>query len=312
MPRRHGAARRPARCSRSCSARARMRRARPRAQKLLNWGFQAFDTVRLYQSGKQVIDAAGLEGRRAGRAGRLSRRPLPHPAEGQGGQARGHDAGGGAAGGADRRGPARGHGQGRARRQAGRRVSDDRARGRAAPRAASAAPGTASGYGSRNEAAACDDDPLVYLNGKYLPVSRRRRSRCSTAASSTATASTSWCPSTGASRSACRSISRGCSAASTASASPTRTPRAVGVDHPRARRAPAVRRPGRVFPGDSRRRPSATTRSPRASADGVHDEQPAAAAVARAGGQRRRLRHRRRQPLAAVRHQDDLARSATC
>ena len=33
------------------------------AQKLLNWGFQAFDTVQLYQSGKPVTDAARVEGR---------------------------------------------------------------------------------------------------------------------------------------------------------------------------------------------------------------------------------------------------------
>ena len=35
----------------------------PKAQKLLNWGFQAFDTVQLYQSGKQVTTLRVWKGR---------------------------------------------------------------------------------------------------------------------------------------------------------------------------------------------------------------------------------------------------------
>ena len=42
------------------------------SQKLLNWGFQSFDTVALYQSGKPVYDAARLEGRAARRDRRAS------------------------------------------------------------------------------------------------------------------------------------------------------------------------------------------------------------------------------------------------
>ena len=34
------------------------------AQKLLNWGFQAFDTVQLYQSGKQVTALRVWKGER--------------------------------------------------------------------------------------------------------------------------------------------------------------------------------------------------------------------------------------------------------
>ena len=44
------------------------------AQKLLNYGFQAYDTVQLYQSGKAVSNAARVEGR-----GRRGRRPGSSP-----------------------------------------------------------------------------------------------------------------------------------------------------------------------------------------------------------------------------------------
>ena len=110
------------------------------------------------------------------------------------------------------------------------------------------------------------------------------------------------------SRSACRSTSRGCSTASTASASPIRTPtREWTAIIARARRAPAVRRPGRLLPGDARRRQARPRVSEGRAADGVHDEQSAADAVARAGRARRRRRDRRGQSLAALRPEDDLA-----
>ena len=54
------------------------------AQKLLNWGFQAFDTVQLYQSGKPVSTLRVWKGARTGSAGGIPRRSLPDAAEGQG------------------------------------------------------------------------------------------------------------------------------------------------------------------------------------------------------------------------------------
>ena len=101
------------------------------AQKLLNWGFQAFDTVQLYQSGKQVTtlrvwkgaDAGSAAGFLAdryltlpkGKADKLTltmqaQEPLVAPVARASASAR----------------------QGRARRQAARGVSADRAGGRAA------------------------------------------------------------------------------------------------------------------------------------------------------------------------------------
>ena len=95
-------ARRAAACSPSCSARAPTRRARPRAQKLLNWGFQAFDTVQLYQSGKPVTTLRVWKGATPEVPRGLPRRPLPDAAEGQGRQARADAGGAGAAGRAGR------------------------------------------------------------------------------------------------------------------------------------------------------------------------------------------------------------------
>ena len=116
---------------------------------------------------------------------------------------------------------------------------------------------------------------IVYLNGQFLPLAERR-SRCSTAASSTATASTKSCRSTGAGRSGCRSISRACSTASTAFGSPTRTDAEWEALIARSDRAPAVRRPGACTCRSRAASPSAITRFPQGvDADGVHDEQPA-------------------------------------
>ena len=61
------------------------------AQKLLNYGFQAFDTVQLYSSGQPVSSLARLEGREPRRRGGLRRGPVPDAAEGQGRQARADD-----------------------------------------------------------------------------------------------------------------------------------------------------------------------------------------------------------------------------
>ena len=63
------------------------------AQKLLNWGFQAFDTVQLYQSGKQVTTLRVWKGAAPEVPGRVPRRSLSDAAEGQGRQADADDAG---------------------------------------------------------------------------------------------------------------------------------------------------------------------------------------------------------------------------
>ena len=103
VPDRVGEARRSPAASPSCSARTPTRRARPRAQKLLNWGFQAFDTVALYQSGKPVSTLRVWKGAAPDVQRGLPRRPLPDAAEGQGRQARAHARSAGAAGGAGAR-----------------------------------------------------------------------------------------------------------------------------------------------------------------------------------------------------------------
>ena len=118
------------------------------SQKLLNWGFQAYDTVQLYQSGKPVsalrvwkgavpeVDAGFLADRYVtlpqGRAGDLkltleAMEPLVAPV------ASGQRVGMVKVG---------------ARRQAGGRISADRARRRARRPTCSAARGTACGCGS--------------------------------------------------------------------------------------------------------------------------------------------------------------------
>jgi len=94
--------------------------------------------------------------------------------------------------------------------------------------------------------------PTVYLNGEYLPLDEAKIP-CSTAGSSSATACTNSSRCTGASRSAWRITSRGCSAASTAFASQSAHGGGVGGDHPQARLAAAVRRPGRLLPDYPRR-----------------------------------------------------------
>ena len=58
------------------------------SQKLLNYGFQAFDTVALYQSGKPVTTLRVWKGAKREVERRLRRRPLSDAAQGQGGQAR--------------------------------------------------------------------------------------------------------------------------------------------------------------------------------------------------------------------------------
>ena len=101
------------------------------AQKLLNYGFQAFDLVQLYPSGKPVSSLAGVERRDQRGRHRVCRRQVRHAAERQGGQARAVDDGDGAARSARDHGPAGRHRQGLARRGAGGGVSARGARGRA-------------------------------------------------------------------------------------------------------------------------------------------------------------------------------------
>ena len=207
------------------------------SQKLLNWGFQAFDTVRLFDAGKPIVTPPVWKGTareaKLGAAGavfvsvpkgegaklqtKVERTdPLVAPlAKGQrvgtlkvthrGGRAGGRGAAGGAGGGR-------------------------------AGAASSAAPGTRSGCGSSEPQSPLHESPaeppIAMTNLPDTPVLPERRVRaaaprprsgCSTAASSSATASTRWCRSTAASCSASTSTWRGSAAASPSCASPTRT-----------------------------------------------------------------------------------------
>ncbi len=85
------------------------------AQKLLNYGFQTFDLVQLYASGKPVSSLRVWKGEANDVAAGFVGGPVRHAAEGQGGEARAHDDRDGAAGGAGDEGAAGGHGQGLAR-----------------------------------------------------------------------------------------------------------------------------------------------------------------------------------------------------
>ena len=113
VPHRVGAARRPARAGRRAGRGSDAARA-SKAQKLLNYGFQAFDTVQLYQSGKPVTTLPVWKGAAPEVPRGLPRRPLPDAAEGQGRQARADAVGAGAAG--------------RARRSAASRSAPSRSR----------------------------------------------------------------------------------------------------------------------------------------------------------------------------------------
>ena len=150
---------------------------------------------------------------------------------------------------------------------------------------------------------------MVFLNGEFLPLERgqgpgarprlhlrRRRLRGGAGLFH-------------ACRSAWTSTSRGSSAASprSASAIPTRASSGASIVAGMVERA-AVRGPGRLLPGDARRG-EARPRVPEGRrADGVHDVESAGDAAGGAGGERRGAPSRaQRLPLAALRHQVDLA-----
>ena len=82
----------------------------------------------------------------------------------------------------------------------------------------------------------------------------------------------------------------------------------MDVDRRRNHRAPAVRQPGRLFPGHARRGEARPHVSERRSRDGLHDEQSARHPFGGADRARRGRRHRRGQSLAALRLEDDFAR----
>ncbi len=48
------------------------------SQKLLNWGWQAWDAVRLFEAGKPVASGAGVEGQSARGPARRARRRVRH------------------------------------------------------------------------------------------------------------------------------------------------------------------------------------------------------------------------------------------
>ena len=91
VPRRLGEARRAPTARGGAGREPPTRRARAKAQKLLNYGFQAFDTVQLYQSGKPVSTLRVWKGAAERRRRRILRRPVPDAAEGQGRQAAADD-----------------------------------------------------------------------------------------------------------------------------------------------------------------------------------------------------------------------------
>jgi hypothetical protein len=154
------------------------------SERLLNYGFQAFDTVQLYQSGKAVNAACGRarhECRRGFFADRFS------GCRKAGGGARAHDDCDGAAGRAGGAWPTRRHGQGRPRGADSPSCRWWRSR---TPEASLRA-------GVGHDAAlvqmthcATHEPVIVYLNGAFLPL-EEARIPVSTAVSSMVTASTS-------------------------------------------------------------------------------------------------------------------------
>jgi hypothetical protein len=211
-------------CSAWCWAPASREARANESQKLLNWGYSAWDAVRLFEAGKPVsrcrcgrAQARGALGAEAGDRGRAQGRrrqaedqvertdPLVAPlAQGQRvGTIKVTTAAG-----------------------AGGRSAAGGAGGRWSWRACWAAPGTRSGCGSSNAAVRprvrCHNDRLRRSRHEPdTPVLPQRRvpadvagarCRCSTAASSSATASTRWCRCTAGACSASTSTWRGWSA----------------------------------------------------------------------------------------------------
>ena len=197
LPDRVGKARSAAAAGRGARRGVGRRRARVEAQKLLNYGFQFYDTVQLYQNGAAGQRARGVERRERTGAGGLRRRPVRDAAEGPGAEAQAHAGGGRAAARADR---PRDSAVGMVKvtldaKPVGEYPLRGARRG-GASRASSGAPGTPSVCGSSNARASQRHDSRHRRSHDRLsqwPVScrsKRRRFRCSIAASSTATAST--------------------------------------------------------------------------------------------------------------------------
>ena len=131
--------------TRACSTPRRWRRAPSESQKLLNWGFQAFDTVRLFDDGKPIVTPQVWKGNGQRRQARRRRRRCSSPCpKGEGGKlqtkvertdplvaplAKGQRVGTikvtTAAGSAGRRGAAGGAGAGRAERHLRPRLGRD-------------------------------------------------------------------------------------------------------------------------------------------------------------------------------------------
>ena len=289
------------------------------SQKLLNWGFQAFDTVRLFDDGKPIATVPVWKGTareaKLGRAGGAVR----ERAQGRGRQAADQGRAHRPAGRAARQGPARRHDQGHdRRRRAGGRGAAGRAWRRSSRPASSAAPGTRSGSGSSSTIGATrthhdtSRDTLCYLNGEYLPLSRgeglgarsrlrlRRRHLRGGA---------------GLRRSKlfrfdehmARLGAQPGQAAHRQPAQPRAVARALPEAHRRPVRARRRRRPAGLHPGDARRGDARPRHAARHRADGVHDGQPDEAGQRRAAAPGRGLRQRPRLPLGARRHQERLA-----
>ena len=83
------------------------------SQKLLNWGFQAFDTVRLFDDGKAIVTPQVWKGNRQRRQARRGRRGVRERAQGRGRQAADQGRAHRPAGRAARQGPARRQDRGR-------------------------------------------------------------------------------------------------------------------------------------------------------------------------------------------------------
>ena len=125
------------------------------SQKLLNYGFQFYDTVQLYQNGQTVSALRVWKGAERDCRRGLRRRPVRDAAEGPGAEAQADDGSGRAA---DRAGHAAASAWAwckcHARRQAGRRISACWRSTTCRRRASSGAPGTPSGCGSNDVAIA--------------------------------------------------------------------------------------------------------------------------------------------------------------
>jgi D-alanyl-D-alanine carboxypeptidase (penicillin-binding protein 5/6) len=201
------------------------------SQKLLNWGFQAFDTVRLFDDGKAGRHDAGLEGGRQRGPSRPGLGRLRQRTEGRRRQVADQGRADRSARRPSRQGPARRLDQGSdaGRHARGRRAAGGDGGRRAGrhlrPRLGCHPPlGQVATIPTRAEAPCTRPFQTRSATSTASTTrSTRRRFRCSTAASSSATASTRWFPSTAGRSSASTSTWRGCRATSPSCASRTRT-----------------------------------------------------------------------------------------